>query len=295
MTPLNWLIAFCNPAVQPAFHLVGRPFQNFFQQFALGRIKFSQHIIGDLAARRPARPIPIRNRANSRERQMLLDGLQSVMSTAAAARAQPDFAKRQIRVVHRHQQLLQRQLIKIRQRTDRFAAQIHERLRLAEQNPFALSLRPWPRAPRTFFSFVQSPFHCAASFSTSKKPALCRVFAYSAPGFPKPTMRCIGSMRGESGSRRQNYFFFSALASGLASAFLSPAAAAFASPLAGRFFAGFRGRRLPRLLPSFPWSSRHRRRPERLRWPPLLPRRAARRRRRRKCACRPEFQRPPAP
>ncbi len=42
-------------------------------------------------------------------------------------------------------------------------------------------------------------------------------------------------MRGESGSRRKNYFFFSALASGLASAFLSPAAAAFASPLAGAF------------------------------------------------------------
>ena len=41
--------------------------------------------------------------------------------------------------------------------------------------------------------------------------------------------------RGKRLCRRKNYFFFSALASGLASAFLSPAAAAFASPLAGAF------------------------------------------------------------
>ncbi len=40
-------------------------------------------------------------------------------------------------------------------------------------------------------------------------------------------------------ARPQNYFFFSALASGLASAFLSPAAAAFASPLAGAFSPAF--------------------------------------------------------
>ena len=46
---------------------------------------------------------------------MLLNGLQTVMSTAAAAGSQPDFSERQIRVIHHHDQLPQRQLIKLQQ------------------------------------------------------------------------------------------------------------------------------------------------------------------------------------
>ncbi len=100
-------------------------------------------------------------------------------------------------------------------------------------NKTRLPLRSDPATcASNFRSFVQTIFHFAANFSTSKKPALCRVCAYFAPGFPNPTMRCKDSMRGKSGNRRKNYFFFSALASGFASAFLSPAGAAFASPLA---------------------------------------------------------------
>jgi hypothetical protein len=64
------------------------------------------------------------------------------MSTAAASLAQSDFTEGQIRIVHCHQQLSQRQLIKTHQSANCFATQIHERLRLAEQNRFALTLGP---------------------------------------------------------------------------------------------------------------------------------------------------------
>ena len=46
-----------------------------------------------------------------------------------------------------------------------------------------------------FRSFRQSAFQRAASFSTSEYPALWRVFAYSAPGLPRPTMRNTFSIR----------------------------------------------------------------------------------------------------
>ena len=105
-----------------------------------------------------------------------------------------------------------------------------------------------------FRSFVQSAFHRAASFSTSKKPALWRVFAYSAPGFPKPTMRCNDSMRGRgtAGPAPQKLFLLlSALASGLASAFLSPRGSGFRVALGRGFFAGLAGRRAPSAPSSF--------------------------------------------
>ena len=58
--------------------------------------------------------------------------------------------------------------------------------------------RPSSRSARAtralnFFSSVQFAFQRSASFCTSRNPALCRVFAYSAPGFPRPTMRNIFS------------------------------------------------------------------------------------------------------
>src|SRR5882724_9472482 len=49
-----------------------------------------------------------------------------------------------------------------------------------------------------FFSSVQLAFQRSASFVTSRNPALWRVFAYSAPGFPRPTMRNMFSTWGGS-------------------------------------------------------------------------------------------------
>ncbi|MNY43399.1 hypothetical protein D3C86_1783530 [compost metagenome] len=46
--------------------------------------------------------------------------------------------------------------------------------------------RPWKR-PST--RSVVPPMR--ASWSTSQKPALCRVASYSAPGLPRPTMSLI--------------------------------------------------------------------------------------------------------
>ena len=40
--------------------------------------------------------------------------------------------------------------------------------------------------------FSQADPNCAASWSTTINPMLCRVAAYSAPGFPRPAMSRIG-------------------------------------------------------------------------------------------------------
>ena len=139
--------------------------------------------------------MPIRSRANRVGAQVLLDGFQPMMAAAAAAGPQPDLAQRQIRIVHRHQQSLQRHPIKCHHRPDRFAARIHVRLRLAQQHPLAASRSARPGGLELLLVGPVRPPALRQPFD-HQKPALCRVRAYSAPGLPNPTMRYRFSMRG---------------------------------------------------------------------------------------------------
>src|SRR5213083_673232 len=43
-----------------------------------------------------------------------------------------------------------------------------------------------------FIDFSQPDPNCAANWSTTINPMLCRVAAYSGPGFPRPAMSRIG-------------------------------------------------------------------------------------------------------
>ena len=69
--------------------------------------------------------------------------------------------------------------------------------RLLDGWPFAVTLLGILLAHELghFFAARHSVRQRSASKSASANPALWRVFAYSAPGFPNPTMRCIASMR----------------------------------------------------------------------------------------------------
>src|SRR5580693_1799407 len=65
---------FLQSCVQPAFELIGRPFQNLFQRTAFGGIKSSQHMAGNLAGAAPASN-PDAQPGKFPRTQMLLDGL----------------------------------------------------------------------------------------------------------------------------------------------------------------------------------------------------------------------------
>ena len=64
-----------------------------------------------------------------------------------------------------------------------------------------------------FVDFSQADPNCAASWSTTMNPMLCRVAAYSGPGFPRPAMSriAVSSTRGQSKIQnrkpKMDYFF----------------------------------------------------------------------------------------
>src|SRR5205814_6243996 len=57
-----------------------------------------------------------------------------------------------------------------------------------------------------FADFSQADPNCAANWSTTINPMLCRVAAYSGPGFPRPAMSriVVSYTRGQSKSKIEN-------------------------------------------------------------------------------------------
>src|SRR6187549_3503719 len=93
------------------------------------------------AAFGPADPHP-QSRKLARA-QVLLDRLEPVMATAASLGPQSNLPKRQIRVIHHHQDPFWRNLVIRRQRDNRFTTGIHVGLRLAK-NYFATTGLSYP-------------------------------------------------------------------------------------------------------------------------------------------------------
>ena len=102
---------FEDTVIQPAFNLFTGPCQNFFHQLQLRRSKPREHIIGYLAGGPRLAPD-----AQAQARKLLVpkvldNRFQPVVATAAALGTQPDFAQRQVRIVHDNQKPFDRDLI----------------------------------------------------------------------------------------------------------------------------------------------------------------------------------------
>src|SRR5206468_12007945 len=102
---------FLHPGAQPAFYLLTRPPQHFFNNFFVAPRKSAQHKTTDLPAILGATSNSnLQSRIRARP-EMLLDGLKPMMTAAASVRSQPNRAQGQIRIIRQNQNLLRRQLI----------------------------------------------------------------------------------------------------------------------------------------------------------------------------------------
>ena len=108
---------------------------------------------------------------------------------------------RQIQLVVNQHQAAPAATVSFQQPLHRRAAQIHERLRLGQQHALAADLAQPDQRLESLAASTRMPLR-SASRSITRKPRLCGVFSYSAPGFPRPTIK----PRTSSGHRC--YFFF---------------------------------------------------------------------------------------
>ena len=120
--------------------------------------------------------------------EMLQDRFQAVVPARGAARRGCAAAQRERGVVKHRQDLRRRDFVETADGRDGLAAEVHEAARLAQKHavrgrdlgvPFCLAAKR-----RTVSRCEQR--------SRIIKPTLWRVFSYSRPGFPRPTMRRKG-------------------------------------------------------------------------------------------------------
>src|SRR5204863_4255851 len=107
---------------------------NLLRQRGFRRTKSPEHMAGDLAGA-VLPPNPYSQPWIFPRAQVLLDGLQSVMSTAAAAGPQPQLPQRQIRIIEHYQHSREGDVKKIFNCRDGLTAGVHVRLRPAQNHP----------------------------------------------------------------------------------------------------------------------------------------------------------------
>ena len=135
--------------------------------------------------------MPIRSRVNSFVPSDPMIDFKTVVPTRRTARPNANLSERQRQIIRNHDQVLARhlQLVLRHQTTNRFAAQVHVGLRLNQLDRATFNL-PAPTSDwhsRRIYSIPVS----AANLSINMNPRLWRDHSYSAPGFPRPTIRTI--------------------------------------------------------------------------------------------------------